>query len=262
MNGVCSGMRMTLGYERDGKGVNYAIIMSGGIGTRMKMGDRPKQYIEVGGRPILAYTLERFQKAKYVDRIVIVAAKQWRDYLTQWIDKLGISRFYAFADPGETRQESVLSGLKACLNGENTEDDLVAVQDGVRPLLSVGQIEHCIEAARGHDGVLPVRPMVETIYHSEDGSTIDDVPDRSKVYSGQTPEVFRLLKYVKVHDQATRQEIAEARGSSVLAFKYGMDIALVQGDERAFKLTTKADMEYFCWLVGEEMPGRGKEANV
>ena len=107
---------------------------------RMKMGDRPKQYIEVGGKPILAYTLERFQKAKYVDRIVIVAAKQWRDYLTQWIDKLGISRFYAFADPGETRQESVLSGLKACLNGENTEDDLVAVQDGVRPLLSVGQM--------------------------------------------------------------------------------------------------------------------------
>ena len=94
---------MTLGYERDGKGVNYAIIMSGGIGTRMKMGDRPKQYIEVGGKPILAYTLERFQKAKYVDHIVIVAAKQWRDYLAQWIDKLGISRFYAFADPGETR---------------------------------------------------------------------------------------------------------------------------------------------------------------
>lgn len=234
--------------------MNYAIIVSGGIGSRMKMGDRPKQYIEVNGRPIIAYTLERFQKAESIDRIVVVAAPQWRDYILEWVQRLGVSRFYAFADPGETRQHSVFNGLKACLNENNTEEDLVAVQDAVRPLVSVEQIERCFEAACGHDGALPVNPMYETVYYSLDGKAIEGLPDRSTLFSGQTPEVFRMLKYKRAHEQATAEEIAQTRGSSVLAHRHGMDIVLTHGEDLAFKLTTRADMERFCWLVGVQKP--------
>lgn len=234
--------------------MNYAIIVSGGIGSRMKMGDRPKQYIEVNGRPVIAYTLERFQKAASIDRIVIVAAPQWRDYLKHWIEQLGVDRFYAFADPGETRQDSVFNGLKACLNEDNSEEDMVAVQDGVRPLVSVEQIERCFKAARGHDGALPVSPMYETVYYSQNGNVIEGLPDRSTLFSGQTPEVFKMLKYKRAHEQATAEEIAQTRGSSVLAHRHGMDIVLTQGEDLAFKLTTRADMERFCWLVGAKRP--------
>ena len=83
--------------------MNYAIILSGGIGTRMRRPDCPKQYIDVGGRPILMYTVETFQNNPDVDRIVIVAADEWRPSIRKWMEKEKVTKFESFADPGKTR---------------------------------------------------------------------------------------------------------------------------------------------------------------
>ena len=84
--------------------MNYAIILSGGIGTRMQMGDFPKQYLEVEKKPILLYTLEQFQKSSAVEKIVIVAADAWREKIRGWMEEDGITKFLAFADAVDTRQ--------------------------------------------------------------------------------------------------------------------------------------------------------------
>ena len=95
--------------------MNYAIILSGGIGTRMQMGDFPKQYLEVEKKPILLYTLEQFQKSSAVEKIVIVAADAWREKIRGWMEEDGITKFLAFADAGDMRQESIHNGLTVCM---------------------------------------------------------------------------------------------------------------------------------------------------
>ena len=94
--------------------MNYAVILSGGVGSRMRQDGFPKQYIEIYGKPILIYTLERFNNNALVDKIIIVAAEQWREKIFEWIDIYGINKFVEIANAGNTRQESILNGLEVC----------------------------------------------------------------------------------------------------------------------------------------------------
>ena len=132
--------------------MNYAIILSGGIGTRMQMGDFPKQYLEVEKKPILLYTLEQFQKSSAVEKIVIVAADAWREKIRGWMEEDGITKFLAFADAGDTRQESIHNGLTVCMEDSVSENDGVIIHDGVRPLVSEQLIGDCLAALADHEG--------------------------------------------------------------------------------------------------------------
>ena len=142
--------------------MNYAIILSGGIGTRMQMGDFPKQYLEVEKKPILLYTLEQFQKSSAVEKIVIVAADAWREKIRGWMEEDGITKFLAFADAGDTRQESIHNGLTVCMEDSVSENDGVIIHDGVRPLVSEQLIGDCLAALADHEGCMPVLPMKDT----------------------------------------------------------------------------------------------------
>ena len=172
--------------------MNYAIILSGGIGTRMQMGDFPKQYLEVEKKPILLYTLEQFQKSSAVEKIVIVAADAWREKIRGWMEEDGITKFLAFADAGDTRQESIHNGLTVCMEDSVSENDGVIIHDGVRPLVSEQLIGDCLAALADHEGCMPVLPMKDTIYQSSDGTKIDHLLERSTLFAGQAPEAFRL----------------------------------------------------------------------
>ena len=164
--------------------MNYAIILSGGIGTRMQMGDFPKQYLEVEKKPILLYTLEQFQKSSAVEKIVIVAADAWREKIRGWMEEDGITKFLAFADAGVTRQESIHNGLTVCMEDSVSENDGVIIHDGVRPLVSEQLIGDCLAALADHEGCMPVLPMKDTIYQSSDGTKIDHLLERSTLLTG------------------------------------------------------------------------------
>ena len=113
--------------------MNYAVILSGGIGTRMHMGDFPKQYFKVKGRMILEYTLDAFEKSGSVDEIIIVMAPEWQEQLEEELrGKYG--KLKGFAEPGSIRQESILNGLEVCMERSESENDKVIIHDGVRPL--------------------------------------------------------------------------------------------------------------------------------
>lgn len=165
--------------------MNYAIILSGGIGTRMQMGDFPKQYLEVEKKPILLYTLEQFQKSSAVEKIVIVAADAWREKIRGWMEEDGITKFLAFADAGDTRQESIHNGLTVCMEDSVSENDGVIIHDGVRPLVSEQLIGDCLAALADHEGCMPVLPMKDTIYQSSDGTKIDHLLQRQAADSSQ-----------------------------------------------------------------------------
>ena len=135
------------------------------------------------------------------------------------------------------------------------DTDYVLIHDAARPLLSAELISDCLEAVRGHDGVLPVLPMKDTVYRSADGRSITSLLDRSTVFAGQAPEVFLLGRYLQASRRLLPDAILRINGSTEPAIMDGMDIAMIPGDEGNFKITTKEDLERFRRIIA----GRGAE---
>lgn len=224
--------------------MNIAIILAGGVGSRMKTIDRPKQYIEVKGRPIINYCLRTFEHHKEIDEIYIVADENWQDYITEWIKKDGITKFSGFAPAGKSRQHSIYNGLIACEDIAR-EDSIVIIHDAARPFVTEEIISECITGARELDGAMPVITVKDTVYRSRDGKSITSLLERSELFAGQAPESFRYGKYRSIHDLATDEELMNTRGSSEIAYKNGMEIRLFSGEEKNFKITTMEDLTNF-----------------
>jgi 2-C-methyl-D-erythritol 4-phosphate cytidylyltransferase len=224
--------------------MKYAIILSGGVGTRLGA-NLPKQYLEVNNRTVLSYSLEAFQKHKDVDKIVIVASPKFNELILEDVKKHGITKFLRFADAGESRQHSILSGLKAIADNEVvSDDDVVLIHDGVRANVSEDIIDSSLSFS-GYDGALPVINITDTIFYSEGGFAVESLLNRKNIFAGQTPESFLLKKYLACHDGLTDQEIASSTGGSQLAFSKGMNIKLATGKPSNYKITTIEDFEKF-----------------
>lgn len=231
--------------------MNYAILLAGGVGHRMNPEGIPKQYIEVNGKPVLVYTLERIESCPLVDRIIIVAAEEWHEPIKRWVSAYHITKYWTLALPGETRQSSILNGLDACTGERICDDDIVVIHDAVRPLVPIELIEMCIQTAAQYGGCMPVLPMKDTVYESKDGTRISALLERRTLFTGQTPEAFRLLGYAKLNRSCSREELNSYQGSSQIAYHYGMEVHTIPGAEVNFKLTTPVDMERFQRICNE-----------
>lgn len=237
--------------------MNIALVLSGGTGTRVGTGI-PKQYIEVGGKPVISYCIETLSVHERIDAIWVVAAESWHESIRDWLETSDIyKKFRGFSLPGENRQLSILNGLEDIRSLENctgvAEEDVegtkkparVLICDAARPLLSEKLITECFLAISGHDGVLPVLPMKDTVYSSADGERITGLLNRKEIYAGQAPELFRLDKYYEANKRLTAEKLLKINGSTEPAILAGMDIAMIPGDEDNFKITTLADLERF-----------------
>lgn len=237
--------------------MNIALILSGGAGTRLHS-SIPKQYIEVGGRPVFSYCIETLSAHGCIDGIQIVADPVWQSRI---LDCLELDdrkkKFRGFSLPGDNRQLSILHGLED-IRKYAEDDDYVFIHDAARPLLSSVQITDCLENVRGHDGLMPVLPMKDTVYTSTDGGrSVAALLDRSTVYAGQAPEVFRVGRYYEANRKLLPDRILSINGSTEPAVLDGMDIIMIPGDEGNFKITTIEDLERFCRLADA---GSGKRA--
>lgn len=231
--------------------MNIALVLAGGTGSRLGA-DTPKQYLEVDNRMIISYCLETFLVSEYIDKIQIVADRNWHEVVGKEMDALegttGKNKFCGFSEPGANRQLSIYNGLRDILEYADTEDK-VMVHDGARPLLSETLIEKCFIAGEGHDGVMPVLPMKDTVYMSEDGKVVSKLLKRENIFAGQSPEVFVLGKYYDACEMLLPDRIMSINGSTEPAIMAGMDIAMVDGDENNFKITTTVDLEKFCNII-------------
>lgn len=221
---------------------NVALILAGGVGSRMKMGSFPKQYLLANDRPIIDYCLRTFQKHPGIDGIVIVADRQWHDYINEWISKSGISKFTGYAAPGETRQMSIFNGLLV-IEEKLPDTSGVIIHDAARPLLPDTLVTACLDGLEKADGVMPVLPVKDTCYQSLDGETISGFLPRSQLFAGQAPEAFRFDAYLSLHRTLPEEYLMQISGSSELAYKYGMKVSMIPGEERNFKITTQEDLK-------------------
>lgn len=227
--------------------MNYAIILSGGTGTRLGL-DRPKQYVEVNKKPIIRYVIETMKQCGVIDGIVIVASPDWQEYVQ---NQISVSeKFLGFALPGENRQLSIYSGLcvlrdKLQAEKVNLDDVIVLIQDAARPNTSAKLIEQCFDLEEGVDGAMPVLPMKDTVYLSEDGAHVSSLLERKQVYAGQAPESFRLGKYLSANEALLPDKILKINGSTEPAILAGMQVKMIPGDEKNYKITTEIDLKKF-----------------
>ncbi len=240
--------------------MNIALILSGGAGLRLKS-DVPKQYLEVGGKPLIAYCLETLSRHPMIDGLQIVADPVWQESIREWLkDADPEEKFRGFSAPGANRQLSIWNGLED-IRSYADDQGYVFVHDAARPLLSRQQITDCLREVLGHDGLMPVLPMKDTVYTSLDGRKVTSLLDRSTVYAGQAPEVFQIGRYHEAIKKLLPDRILTINGSTEPAILDGMDIVMIPGDEGNFKITTGADLERFRKMVEESGNGKliGKE---
>lgn len=222
---------------------DYVIIVAGGKGLRMGS-DIPKQFLPVGGKPVLMRTLERFREYSPTLQIILVLPKAQQDYWRQLCQQYqfplpqqgGVrGGSYLLADGGETRFHSVQHGLALI---PDDAEGVVGVHDGVRPFPSIEVIRNCYETAREKKAVIPVIPVVETVRQLE-GATSFTVP-RDDYRLVQTPQCFdiQLLK------AANRQPYNDGfTDDASVVEAYGFDITLVEGNRENIKITTPYDLK-------------------
>ena len=239
--------------------MSFAIILAGGSGSRVKGASVPKQYIEVGGKPVISYVLETVYSVGEISEIAVVSASEWRDEImslavgaAEEVGREPVGLTVNFADPGENRQLSILNGLHV-LSDVAGEDDLVAIVDAARPNMSRELLSETLAAAASCDGAIPVTPMKDTVYLSEEGKRISSLLPRDQVFAGQAPEAFLFGKYLSANEALLPDRILEIHGSTEPAILAGMDIAMIPGDEKNFKITTAEDLERFRAQVEGEM---------
>lgn len=228
--------------------MNVALILSGGSGLRLGA-SIPKQYIEVGGRPVISYCVETLSLHEKVDALQIVADAGWQEKIRTWLETADPKRkFRGFSAPGENRQLSIFHGLQD-IRTYADDSGYVFIHDAARPMLSPAQVTDCLEAVQGNDGPMPVLPMKDTVYSSADGKRVTALLDRSAVYAGQAPEAFRIGRYYEANTKLLPDRIRQINGSTEPAILDGMDIVMIPGDEGNFKITTRADLARFRGMI-------------
>lgn len=232
--------------------MNIALILSGGTGTRLGA-DTPKQYLQVGKKMMIDYCLETLAEHDQIDAIQIVAEKCWQEVIWDELKKQKIptEKIRGFSLPGKNRQWSIYQGLEDIIHYAK-EEDVVLVHDAARPLLSKELVTRCLNAISGHEGVMPVLPVKDTMYlTTADGEKIDGLLNRQRIVAGQAPEVFLLGKYYAANQCLIPHELDEINGSTEPAVRAGMDMVIVLGEEQNFKVTTKSDLERFRQMIGD-----------
>ncbi len=224
--------------------MNIALVLAGGTGSRVG-GDVPKQYVLAAGKPVISYCMETLTNHEEIDAIQIVADRRWQEFILEHVPK---DKLRGFSPEGENRQMSILHGLED-IRKYASDEDWVLVHDAARPLVRAEQIHDCLAAAFGHDGVIPVLPMKDTVYSSQDGKTISSLLDRSRIFAGQAPELFQLGVYYKANIRLLPDQIKKINGSTEPAILAGCDMAMIPGEEENFKITTGEDLRRFRRLV-------------
>jgi 2-C-methyl-D-erythritol 4-phosphate cytidylyltransferase len=221
-------------------GATWALIAAAGSGERLGI-DRPKAFAGLGGRPLLAESLDRLDRCELVDAIVVAAPPGWEEPAILLAEELAVSKLVACVTGGATRTASVAAALFEVPIGAL----VVLVHDAARPLVTVAVVERLIGAlGEGFDGAVPAVPVADTLKRVRDGVVAETV-DRDGLVAAQTPQAF-LAPSLR---RAFSGDLSEATDCASLVERSGGRIAVVEGDPKLVKVTTPADLALVeSWL--------------
>lgn len=210
----------------------WAVLAAAGRGERLD-GERPKAFAALGGRPLVAESMERLEASAWIESIVVVAPPGWEEPVILLAEELGCGKVVAAVAGGQTRAESVRIGVGEVADGAA----VILVHDAARPLLTADVVERLLGAlSDGWDGVVPGLPVVDTVKRVLDGAVVETLP-RSELVAVQTPQAF-----VASVLRGALAESSEATDCSSLVEARGGRVGWVRGDPRLLKVTTSEDL--------------------
>lgn len=219
-----------------------AIILAAGTGSRAEQ-NIPKQFVMVHDKPILVYTLEKFEKSEVIDEICVVTGEEWIEEVENYYSKYHITKLKYVVSGGKSGLESLKNGV-VCVNAK--DNDLIIVHDGVRPFVTGEIIKNNVEVAKNYDVTVTSIPCVETLIKSEDEKSSSQMIPRDGMYRVQTPQTFKYRCICDLFEKA--EELTPEKAPSVFALYMLINkgtVYMSQGSEKNIKLTYPADIEYF-----------------
>jgi 2-C-methyl-D-erythritol 4-phosphate cytidylyltransferase len=215
-----------------------ALIFAGGAGQRMHTYSKPKQFLELNGKPIILYTLEHFERHPEVDTILVVCIEDWIETLKRLLRIYEFKKVVRVVPGGDSGDKSIYSGLKA-LDGICSHDDIVLIHDGVRPLITAGLISANIAMVRDSGTAITVEAASESIVRLR-GGMIAEVPPRAEMFTAKAPQSFRYGMIMALYELAVSEGIGTIDSAHLCAY-YGVSMHTVKSTPNNIKVTSPAD---------------------
>jgi len=214
-----------------------ALIAAAGKGRRMNS-RISKPFIPISGKPILAYTIDKFEKCKSIDKIYLIVSPEEKEICHKNILlRYNFSKVQELVDGGDTRQDSIYNGLKAL----DKDTDIVVIHDGARPLVEETIIQDSIEKAQKYGAAITVIPIKDTVKKSENNFYISKTLNREEIWRAQTPQTFKYDIILPAYHQAYKDKYLATDDAAILE-KYGHKVKLIIGTEENIKITTPFDL--------------------
>lgn len=227
---------------------NIALIIAGGVGTRMKQ-DIPKQFINVYDKPVIIYTLEAFQKHPSIDAIEIVCLEGWHDVVDAYAKQFGISKLENIVSGGVNGQASIKNGLHDIALRHNGKKDIVLIHDAIRPMVSADIISDNIHVCRQYGNAITVVPCTAAMLKTYDSLSTEEQIPRDNLKITQTPQAFFINDIIDAHNEAKSKGIVNSVASCTMYIELGRKLYMSTGSEKNLKLTTTEDIEIFKALL-------------
>lgn len=241
--------------------MNNVLIFAGGSGVRMKTNGIPKQFLEIFGKPIIAHTIEKFQKCKMIDEIVVVCVMEWIDYMKSIVKENKYSKVIDVIPGGKTGFDSRYEGLSFLLSKSSEINDIVLIHDGVRPEISEEIIEKSIAVAIDCGCAITISPASETIMLYDESEKDYITLPRDRCLYARAPQTFRLKDIYECYKKALQENRKDMVDSATIYKHYGGRLTIIEGPIENIKVTTQSDYyllrglweaeEYKKFFVGE-----------
>lgn len=237
--------------------MNYAAILAGGVGSRIKSVSIPKQFVEIDGMPVISYTIKSILKPEIFDRIYIATHREWIEFMKQLIS----SEFPDNADKiaviegGRERMDSITNVLSAIQSDSVVfPEDVLVIHDAARPFVTEKILRDSVEAAFEYGAVVAGLNAVDTMLYSNDGELVDDIPPRKMIFHGQAPDSFRLKLFIEMINNLSDEQRAVITGTSQICTFNNHKLHMIKGDAMNFKITTDFDL-----FIAEQAAIKAKE---
>ncbi|MDE6432858.1 MAG: 2-C-methyl-D-erythritol 4-phosphate cytidylyltransferase [Lachnospiraceae bacterium] len=230
----------------------YGVILAGGKGTRMGNVEKPKQFMEIGGKPIIIHTIEKFIMNSEFESILVLSPKQWIKHTQDLIRKyIPMDDRIKVIEGGVTRNDTIMNAISYIERmGRLNDDTIIVTHDSVRPFVTHRILEENIKYAKEYGACDTVIPATDTIVESVDHQLISHIPDRSTMYQGQTPQSFKAKHLKDIYESLTVEEKEILTDACKILVIKGEHVHLVEGEESNIKITYPYDMRVAEALLG------------
>lgn len=225
--------------------MNIGVIFAGGVGSRMKTTDKPKQFLMVHGKPIIVHTIEIFQNHPEIDNIIVVCVEGWIEYMEELKYRYRLDKIGKVVAGGETGQLSIYNGLKAAAAIYGLNDNIVLIHDGVRPLISAETISDNIASVKQFGSAITTVPAQETVIVVDDDEEVQEIVERSHARLARAPQSFYLKEILEAQESAIAQGLNNMTDSCTLMKHFNKKLVAIPGEKNNIKITTPEDFYTF-----------------